>query len=203
MSNSNIDSNRQNATHSTGPRTEAGKARSSQNATRAGWFARTPRFATPAQQQLYTEFESAWLAELQPAGVLELESFQNYVRAAWHLREIIEAQNQHTVSGPAAFLDDTAARTLDRLHRYERDFERRAARHLRELRRLQTERAARAHLPAASLTAAGAAPLATAKSLTPPKQSQPDWKPDFNADLLSALLGPKPATGPPIPSSGK
>ena len=135
------DANRRIAQHSTGPRTEAGKARSSQNATRSGWFSRDLRVAED-KIELYLEFEEAWTNELEPHGLLELEAFSDFLRAAWHKREVIDAQNELTASSSAAFLDDALAKKLDRLHRYLRDFERRANQALRELRRLQTERAA-------------------------------------------------------------
>ena len=151
-SDARVDANRRNAQHSTGPRSEAGKARSSQNATRSGWFSRDLRVAED-KIELYLAFEEAWTNELHPQGLLELEAFSDFLRAAWHKREVIEAQNEAIVSSPSAFLDQSMARQLDRLHRYLRDFERRASQSLRELRRLQSERAARGN--------------------TPPKQTQP------------------------------
>lgn len=166
--------NNNNGNRSTGPRTGEGKARSSQNARRSGWFARDLRVAE-GKEQLYLEFEEAWRAELQPDGLLELEAFQDFLRACWHKREIIEAQNKLTASSPDAFLDEKLARELDRLHRYERDFERRSARALRELRKLQTARAlllSAAPPPSPEDAASPAAPLAdprlTLQKRTPP-----------------------------------
>lgn len=149
-SNARADVNRLNAQLSTGPRTDEGKARSSQNAVRSGWFARRLRVAE-SQHQLYLDFENALHDELQPQGLLELEAFHDFVRASWHKREVISAENEATESSPAAFLDESLQRALDRLHRYERDFERRAAVARRDLRRLQSERASsRAAHPAAA-----------------------------------------------------
>lgn len=127
--------------HATGPKTPKGKARSSQNARKSGWFAQDLRVAEN-QQLAYAEFEAAWREELAPEGLAENELFADFLRAAWHKREIVAAQNELTTSaGATAFLNDAIARQLDRLHRYERDFERRATRHLASLRRLQAERA--------------------------------------------------------------
>lgn len=134
------EANRRNAQFSTGPRTVEGKARSSQNARAAGWFARELRLEGDEAAEAFSAFLEAWRTELQPQGLVELEAFDDFVRAAWHRREIVAAQNEATASSPAAFLDDTLAKTLDRLHRYERDFERRAARHLATLRCLQSQR---------------------------------------------------------------
>jgi len=128
--------------HSTGPKTPEGKACSSQNARKSGWFSQDLRVAEN-QQLAYAEFDAAWREELAPESLAENELFADFLRAAWHKREIVAAQNELTASaaGAAAFLNDAIARQLHRLHRYERDFERRAARHLAALRRLQAERA--------------------------------------------------------------
>lgn len=192
---SRADANRLNAQRSTGPRTEEGKARSSQNARRAGWFARYLSVAE-GQEQLYLEYEEAWLDELRPQGLLELEAFHDFLRASWHKREIVEAQNRLTRSSSSAFdfqsPDGPArARELDRLHRYERDFERRAMRHLRELRRLQTERSLRAQRPAESV--AEAPPLAAAQSI-PQKRTQFEPPESLFVDLLAGLRAQSPAS---------
>ena len=180
-----VDANRLNAQHSTGPRTEAGKARSSQNAIRSGWFARDLRVAED-KIELYLAFEEAWTAELQPEGILELEAFSDFLRNAWLKREVIDAQNEanSSLSSAAAFLHDAGARRFDRLHRYLRDFERRAHQALRELRRLQTERALRAQFPAES---APPPPLAAVKPLLPPKRTHSPVLDLLPPDLLLNL----------------
>lgn len=171
VSDARVDANRRNAQLSTGPRSDAGKARSSQNAARSGWFSRDLRVAE-GKEQLYIEFEESWHRELSPEGLLELEAFTDFIRAAWHKREVIEAQNEVNVSSPSAFLDEAGRRQFDRLHRYERDFERRAKRAVAELRRLQTERALRARLSAqANPGGTALPPLAGAKILIQ-KQTQ-------------------------------
>lgn len=197
--NTRSDANRRNSRFSTGPRSEAGKARSSQNAVRSGWFTRDLRVAE-GKEELYLEFEQAWRDELQPEGLLELEAFTDFLRAAWHKREVIEAQNLFTASSPAAFLNDDRdgdegrSRKLDRLHRYERDFERRQRQALRELRRLQTDRAA---------AAAAAEAAATAQKRTQP----PAWS--LAQDFLESLREiearrrastPNPVADPPVPA---
>lgn len=141
---------------------------SSNRTTPSGWFTRDLRVAE-GQEELYLEFEQAWRTEIQPQGLLELEAFADFVRASWHKREVVAAQNEAIASSPSAFSNGDAefARQLDRLHRYERDFERRAAAHLRELRRLQSERALRA----ASQNEANYPPPPMAKPV-PQKRSQ-------------------------------
>ena len=135
-----LDANRHNAALSTGPRTEEGKARSSQNAMRTGWFAQELHIAAP-QQSTFTAFEQAFLTELAPQGCLELEAFSDFIRAAWHKREVVAALNSIAESDePHSFLKKDEARELDRLHKYEASFERRAQRAVAELRRFQEAR---------------------------------------------------------------
>lgn len=96
----------------------------------------TGRLRVPIQQlQVYREFEAAWRNQLRPVGLTELESFQDFVRAAWHKREVIAAQD-HAASD----------RQLNRLYFYEAHFRNRAEEHLDRLRQLQAERAARHRL---------------------------------------------------------
>lgn len=126
---------------STGPITEQGKARSSANSTRSGWFTR--ELQIPAEERdRWTAFHQQWLDALQPAGALETEFFQDFLRSTWRKHQIIDAQNFITgAADPLVFLDPNAQANLDRLLRYEGQFERRAQRALAELRRLQTARA--------------------------------------------------------------
>lgn len=132
-----LEANRLNAKLSTGPRTDDGKARSSQNATRTGWFAQNLQIAAP-QQSIFTAFQQAFLLDLAPQGCLEQEAFSDFIRAAWRKREVIVALNSFAeVNEPNSFLKKDEARELDRLHKYEASFERRAQHALSELRRLQ------------------------------------------------------------------
>jgi hypothetical protein len=94
-----IAANRRNAQKSTGPRTAAGKFRSSLNALRHGLYAR--RFV------LFTEDESAFrqfsreMVDLnQPANANELELVETMIHAAWRRRrlsEIIQARINEAV----------------------------------------------------------------------------------------------------------
>ena len=80
-----IDANRRNAQQSTGPRTEAGKANSSRNATKFGLFA-TNNCVLPGDEDLYDHLcHSLWDA-LAPVGPLEEVTAGEYVRATWLLR---------------------------------------------------------------------------------------------------------------------
>lgn len=137
-----LEANRRNAAMSTGPVTAEGKTRSSANATKSGWFTRDLH-VHPSEQDAWTAFCRKWLDSLQPEGPLEDEFFQDFLRALWRKHQIRDAQNSvaSAAAHPNVFLDQDAKANLDRLVRYEAQFERRAQRALNELKRLQTARA--------------------------------------------------------------
>src|ERR1022692_2030796 len=83
--------------HGGGPRTEAGKAASSQNAITFGLFA-TRDFIRPDEQSTYTEFAQALHADLAPVGMLELNLADEIRRAMWRLRRC--GQIEENFSGP-------------------------------------------------------------------------------------------------------
>jgi hypothetical protein len=88
-----IDANRRNAQHSTGPKTEAGKAKSSRNATRFGLFA-TNACILPGEQEAYDEMCHTLWDDLAPVGGLEEVTAAEYVRATWRLRRCAIAEEQ-------------------------------------------------------------------------------------------------------------
>ena len=79
--------NRANAAHSTGPRTDAGKQRSSQNALRHGLNAQTVVLPSedPAQ---YEAHRSQFFEEYQPATPTETQLVQELVDTSWRLNRI-------------------------------------------------------------------------------------------------------------------
>ena len=79
--------NRANAQHSTGPRTEAGKQRSSQNALRHGLTARSavlPSEDPAAYQQHLRQF----MDEYQPATATETQMVQQLADTSWRINRI-------------------------------------------------------------------------------------------------------------------
>jgi len=80
-----IDANRRNAQASTGPKTDAGKANSSRNATRFGLFAANNR-VPPGEEEIYLRLCHSLWDELAPVGALEEVAAAEYVRAIWLLR---------------------------------------------------------------------------------------------------------------------
>src|SRR5436190_4951144 len=82
-----IFANQANAQHSTGPKTEEGKARASCNNLRHG-LTLGVLCITPEEQNEFCEFEANLRAEIKPEGMFEAEAFQQLIDAAWRLRKI-------------------------------------------------------------------------------------------------------------------
>src|SRR5271168_1469039 len=137
---SQLDANRNNAKHSTGPRTEAGKSNSSINAQTLGLFTRKDH-VKPEDRDFYQEFcETAYL-ELNPAGFLEESSVSQIIGANWRL---------HLCDDAEADLDDFSEQTDKTRRSIERARDRAVSvlnRALTQLRKLQTERALREQIP--------------------------------------------------------
>src|SRR3954470_19312066 len=83
--------NRQNARRSSGPRTAAGKRRSSQNATSHGVFCRDLVLPGESREE-FDAFRNAFLLRLSPQDVLELLIVDRIVSASWKLRRLQAAE---------------------------------------------------------------------------------------------------------------
>jgi hypothetical protein len=79
--------NRQNAQLSTGPRTEAGREKSSRNAVKSALTGRTVLLPTDDRDE-YAQFLSEFEQDLQPIGQMERELVQIIVDCHWRLRRI-------------------------------------------------------------------------------------------------------------------
>lgn len=87
MSTSSVQANRANAQQSTGPRTEEGKQRSSQNSLKHGVTAKSD--VLPGERiDHYKQFARALFADLKPQGELETEIAGNIISIQWRLRRI-------------------------------------------------------------------------------------------------------------------
>ncbi|MGC4053457.1 MAG: hypothetical protein QM757_29500 [Paludibaculum sp.] len=136
-----ITANQANAKLSTGPVSKEGKARSAQNARRHGFTARNPQI-TPEDRAEFIELESALRLRTRPADCLEEEIFHRILTHTWNLRRIEDFESLILAeTDPLAEVDPHAAK-LERYARYRRDLERGLYRAIRELSKLQTERAA-------------------------------------------------------------
>ncbi len=79
--------NRANSQHSTGPRTDSGKQRSSMNALRHGLTAASA--VLPSEDQaVYDAHRRGFLAEYQPATPTETQLTQELVDTAWRINRI-------------------------------------------------------------------------------------------------------------------
>ena len=136
--------NQANAQLSTGPKTPEGKKASSQNALKHGLSAKE-LVIRPDDQPAFDELHAAYLAELQPKGILETELFNGIVHASWNLRRVrtLEAALFDGTTDPLE--DEQNEPKLARLTRYYKRFETTLLRCTREFRTLQTNRAARAN----------------------------------------------------------
>jgi hypothetical protein len=83
--------NQQNAQHSTGPVTEAGKLKSSLNATKHG-FTGKELFLTPAEQKPYEDFSSSMHREIRASNSETRELLQHYINLRWSLNQILVQQ---------------------------------------------------------------------------------------------------------------
>ncbi len=123
----------------TGPRTPAGKARSSQNARTHGLSA-VHLVVRDDEREEFTQLEERFLVEIQPSTWLEMESFRHLVHAAWNLRRLERLEAELFDSGTDPLSDPDLAPTLDRYARYHQRHQRAYYRALKELKALQTER---------------------------------------------------------------
>jgi hypothetical protein len=161
MSPSKIEANRLNAQKSTGPRTEAGKKISSQNARTHGLTGRVA-VLDPEDQLAYAALAKRYIAEQQPRGILEEQLVQTIVDAHWQLncahaiqqsllqrftRDALSAsRGQLSTSDAAAigFRNDSAGdMCLEKLSRYEARTHRMLLKTIDEFRKQQALRHAR------------------------------------------------------------
>jgi len=77
--------NRENARHSTGPKTAEGKAKSSRNNTKFGLFS-INTCVQPEEQEDYDNFCSRLWPALAPADPIEEVAATEFIRNAWRLR---------------------------------------------------------------------------------------------------------------------
>jgi hypothetical protein len=139
-----ITANRENATHSTGPRTEEGKATSSRNNTRHG-LAACGLIVLPGQQPAFEELASGLRLALIPQGTLQETIFIQVLTAAWNLHRCRLAEAQLYIDSanpeidPLLESDDKTAAMYARINKYARQNENSLSKALRQLGKLQTE----------------------------------------------------------------
>jgi len=146
------------STGPTGPRTDNGKARSSRNATKHGFYAER-NYILPGEEDEFAQQHAALMFELSPEGVLEQVLADEIMTATWRLRRcgIVEAK-----FADAPEPDEKTQRAVDRARAHSHNIIRRSS---AELRRLQTERAIRAQLGTTGVTPGLADTLAIHRAL--------------------------------------
>jgi hypothetical protein len=137
-----IAANQANAQHSTGPRTDEGKTRVSQNALRHGLTARHLVIREDEHEE-FAAFQNSLAAELDPQGAMETIAFQELLHAAWNLHRFRRIEAEASRGTVADFNDPATTAVLDRLTRYQARAQRAWQKALHELRVLQTNRALR------------------------------------------------------------
>jgi hypothetical protein len=147
---SQIEANRRNAQHSTGPRTSEGKAASSMNALKSG---------IDAESSVIPGEDAAALAALterfyqdcQPQTIIESTLVDNIIRATWRLRRFdridaellmykIEDTNYPSPNAPIGKAFDHSSSTQSRLQRRINDTSRLQREAIQDLLRLQAAR---------------------------------------------------------------
>jgi len=137
-----IAANRENAKLSTGPTTEAGKAKSSRNNTQHNLTAQG-LIVLPGQEPALTELEAELRESLLPTSAIQEVFFIRILEATWNLHRcrLAEAQVYLNSDSPEVdpLLDDHIAIKLERIHKYARQNENSLTKCLRELSKLQNE----------------------------------------------------------------
>jgi hypothetical protein len=150
--------NRANALLSTGPRTQAGLAKSSRNAVKSGLTSRTVLLPTDDVEE-YAAFLASFQDDLKPVGPRECELVQIVVDCHWRLRRIQELEFALYAHGGEQFADAfpdiptierrskimlqthlTYEKQFRNLHIQEARIDRKRAKALAELETLQSER---------------------------------------------------------------
>jgi hypothetical protein len=180
--------NRQNAVHSTGPRTSTGKAISKLNAVKTGLTGRTVLLPSDDASR-YEQHVENWIAELNPEGPRECALVQSIADAYWRAERIVRiefalyagggaavaASCEANNPGPSSEPDELALylrheRQLRNLSVQEGRIRRSREKDMQELRDLQKERRKRVEELAAA-TATKAAAVAASVS-TPSSQQE-------------------------------
>jgi len=149
---------RVNGARSRGPRTAAGKARSSRNALRHGLCARAHLLLPDENPATFRAFAAALLAELAPEGALQTVLAERVAVAAWRLAradrleaEALAFRMRHDgTSGLAVIRDGNGTRALETLLGYRTAALAELMRCQRALQALRAEARAGGDLPAAA-----------------------------------------------------
>jgi len=134
--------NQANAQHSTGPRTEEGKASSSQNARTHGLLSQS-LIILPGQESDFEALSTGLTEELEPFGAFENLLFNNILHAAWNQHRCRLAERQLYLQAAKPDLDPILNEEIRQQLKLVQTYGSRAERSFKsavaELRRVQTE----------------------------------------------------------------
>ena len=101
-----LNANRENAQHSTGPRTDPGKARSKLNGLRHGLSGQTVVLPTE-DMSVYLAFVEKQFIALDPESDIERQLAQRYANEQWRLNRCTTAANSYIALGHAGPASDS------------------------------------------------------------------------------------------------
>ena len=140
-----IETNRANARHSTGPRTPDGKQRSSLNATRHGLTGQM--IVMPHEDmQAYLAHCQSYAEEWSPAGVTETHMVQSIADAQWRLHRAQSREHATLAFDPQRLAKSLElaemerSKELDRISRYASRIQRDIQSNIKLLQSLQSQR---------------------------------------------------------------
>ena len=187
VSNARAEASRNNGAKSRGPKTEAGKARSAQNALKHGMRAEKHVVLPEEDVSEFAELEAALITELAPVGALQTVLARRVAIAAWRLAradrievELFEERG-YGAAGPglAMIRDGNGTRSFETLLRYRGAAMAEFSRALRTLKALQAEQAAtELHMAPAPERAQPRRTAARPGSAHRPEPNEPERRPE-------------------------
>jgi len=139
-----LDANRANAQHSTGARTQEGKAAVSHNALKHGLSAKYVPLSESERPQ-FEALEANLRDEIKPSGALQESVFQDLAAAAWK-RSVVNRLLAEASSSTESIFDDEPSDRIRKLQRHKADQDRAFHKALRLLKELQTNEQLQASL---------------------------------------------------------
>jgi uncharacterized protein YecA (UPF0149 family) len=141
-----IEANRENASRSTGPRTESGKQSSSRNHLTLGLYTRQD-YVKPEERDIYREFCETMYRELAPATLLEESLTSEITSASWRLRRCAAAEGELAdYADHDPLLDESKEKTIRSLERARAAAHSILHRSVNQLRKLQAARIAQSEI---------------------------------------------------------
>jgi hypothetical protein len=141
-----IEANRENASRSTGPRTESGKQSSSRNHLTLGLYTRQ-EYVKPEERDIYREFRETMYRELAPATLLEESLTSEITSASWRLRRCAAAEGELAdYADHDPLLDESKEKIIRSLERARAAAHSILHRSVNQLRKLQAARIAESEI---------------------------------------------------------